>query len=134
MKKFGKKVQVEKIKERHAQKRMELEKVNIAKKKNNEDVSLFKKRKSSEDGDFDVQVDQDVSYKKSQPKKSSKRQKRDDRFGFGGRKRNMKSNTAESTDDLNAKVGGYNVKKMKTGMRPKKKQRPGKSKRMANRK
>lgn len=51
-----------------------------------------------------------------------KRQKKDERFGFGGKKRFAKSNDAKSAGDAR----GYSVKRMKgkTG-----KQRPGKSKR-----
>jgi rRNA-processing protein EBP2 len=51
-----------------------------------------------------------------------KRQKKDEKFGFGGKKRFAKSNDARSSGDMK----GYSVKRMKgkTG-----KQRPGKSKR-----
>ena len=51
-----------------------------------------------------------------------KRQKKDEKFGFGGKKRFAKSNDAKSASDTT----GYSVKRMKgkTG-----KQRPGKSKR-----
>ena len=51
-----------------------------------------------------------------------KRQKKDEKFGFGGKKRFAKSNDAQSSGEMK----GYSVKKMKgkTG-----KPRPGKSKR-----
>lgn len=51
-----------------------------------------------------------------------KRQKKDEKFGFGGKKRFAKSNDAKSAGEMK----GYSVKKMKgkTG-----KPRPGKSKR-----
>ena len=51
-----------------------------------------------------------------------KRQKKDDKFGYGGKKRFAKSNDARSSGDMK----GYSVKGMKgkTG-----KQRPGKSRR-----
>ena len=51
-----------------------------------------------------------------------KRQKKDEKFGFGGKKRFAKSNDARSAGD----TSGYSVKRMKgkTG-----KPRPGKSKR-----
>lgn len=51
-----------------------------------------------------------------------KRQKKDEKFGFGGKKRFAKSNDARSSGDMK----GYSVKKMKgkTG-----KPRPGKSRR-----
>lgn len=51
-----------------------------------------------------------------------KRQKKDERFGFGGKKRFAKSNDARSSGDLR----GYSVKKMKGKGG---KQRPGKSRR-----
>lgn len=50
----------------------------------------------------------------------NKRQKKDERFGFGGKKRFAKSNDAKSSADTR----GFSVKKMKG-----KQQRPGKSKR-----
>ena len=53
---------------------------------------------------------------------NNKRQKKDEKFGFGGKKRFAKSNDAKSASD----VRGYSVKKMKgKGGKP----RPGKSKR-----
>lgn len=56
-----------------------------------------------------------------------KRQKKDERFGFGGKKRHAKSNDAQSSGDMK----GYSVKKMKGGGGGGKggKARPGKSKR-----
>lgn len=53
-----------------------------------------------------------------------KRQKKNDKFGFGGKKKFAKSNDAQSTGDMK----GYSVKRMKGGGKPGK-QRPGKSKR-----
>ena len=52
---------------------------------------------------------------------SKKRQKKDEKFGFGGKKRFSKSNDAKSSAD----ASGYSAKKMKGGGKP----RPGKSKR-----
>ena len=51
-----------------------------------------------------------------------KRQKKDEKFGFGGKKRFAKSNDARSSGDMK----DYSVKKMKGKSG---KQRPGKSKR-----
>lgn len=51
-----------------------------------------------------------------------KRTKRDEKYGFGGKKRFGKSNDAASSAD----VSKFSVKKMKGG---KKSQRPGKSRR-----
>jgi rRNA-processing protein EBP2 len=58
--------------------------------------------------EFDIDVLNDSKKSKS-PKKSGKRVNKDKKFGFGGQKRNRKSNTAEST----ANLGDFNVKKMK---------------------
>jgi rRNA-processing protein EBP2 len=54
---------------------------------------------------------------------NAKRQKRDQKFGFGGKKRFSKSGDAASTGDLR----GFSQKKMKAGAS----KRPGKSKRAA---
>jgi rRNA-processing protein EBP2 len=51
----------------------------------------------------------------------NKRQKKDAKYGFGGKKRFAKSGDAMSSGDLR----GFSSKKMKTGA----KQRPGKSRR-----
>jgi rRNA-processing protein EBP2 len=51
-----------------------------------------------------------------------KRQKKDEKFGFGGKKRFSKSNDAKSADDTR----GYSVRKMKAKGT---KQRPGKNRR-----
>ena len=51
----------------------------------------------------------------------NKRQKKDEKFGFGGKKRFAKSNDARSSGD----VSGFSAKRMKGGGKP----RPGKSKR-----
>jgi rRNA-processing protein EBP2 len=56
-----------------------------------------------------------------------KRQKKDEKFGFGGRKKNSKSGDAMSSADLS----GFNAKKMKAGGRVSKTTRPGKARRKA---
>ncbi|KAI8805955.1 eukaryotic rRNA processing protein EBP2-domain-containing protein [Cladochytrium replicatum] len=104
-KKFGKRVQVEKQLERTLTKKAEIEKVTLAR----------KKRKSGggvgDDDDFGIEVDEQKEAKK-QPlrtagqkktdlaQRSKKRQSKDERYGQGGKKRGMKRNTAESTDDF----------------------------------
>jgi rRNA-processing protein EBP2 len=55
-------------------------------------------------------------------KNGFKRVKRDEKYGFGGKKRFSKSNDAKSSSDMS----GYSSKKMKGG---KKASRPGKSRR-----
>lgn len=57
---------------------------------------------------------------KDQPSSQGKRQKKDQKFGFGGKKRFAKSNDATSTADMR----GFSAKKMKG-----QKQRPGKARR-----
>ena len=52
--------------------------------------------------------------------RQGKRQKKDQKFGFGGKKRFSKSNDATSTSDMR----GFSAKKMKG-----QKQRPGKARR-----
>jgi rRNA-processing protein EBP2 len=56
-----------------------------------------------------------------------KRQKRNEKYGFGGKKRHAKSGDATSSGDLS----GFDAKKMKAGARGRvgKAPRPGKSKR-----
>ena len=56
-------------------------------------------------------------------KPNGKRQKKNEKFGFGGKKRHAKSNDAESTNDMS----GFSAKKMKG--KKDKKPRLGKSKR-----
>lgn len=61
---------------------------------------------------------------------TTKRQKKDQKFGFGGKKRFSKSNDAASSGDIR----GFSVKKMKAGSRKGGgggAKRPGKSKRAA---
>lgn len=90
-KKFGKKVQVEKQLERQKKKTQELAKIS----------QLRKKRgKQEDDDDFDVRVEEAVSERPSKKQKTgkpTKKQTKDKKFGFGGKKRFAKSNTAEST-------------------------------------
>ena len=82
---------------------------------------------------FDIAID-DASKagKRGQGEKggdrNSKRQKKDHKYGFGGKKRFGKSGDAESSGDMR----GYSSKKMKGGAKGGAK-RPGKSKRVAAR-
>ncbi|PWY97359.1 Ebp2-domain-containing protein [Testicularia cyperi] len=150
LKKFGKKVQVEKLEER-LRKKKEL----------NEKISGLKRKHSSmddgDDGDeFDVRLEEALADKPGRtakkgaaaerdgPNKKSRmpRSARDAKYGFGGKKRYAKSNTAESTNDFSVgptrgargskpKVSG------KAGFRPKQKsgaaKRPGKARRAGQR-
>ncbi|KAL8914241.1 MAG: hypothetical protein Q9171_001112 [Xanthocarpia ochracea] len=127
LRKFGKQVQVAKLQDRDKAKRETLEKINILKRKRkNTDTG------GAEEADlFDVALeDASKPDKAGRPSRTgqggrgpSKRQKKDDKFGFGGKKRFAKSGDAASTSDLRA----FNSKKMKG--QKKGSQRLGKSRR-----
>ncbi|KAJ8607135.1 hypothetical protein MRB53_040488 [Persea americana] len=125
LKKFGKAVQVAKLQERQKEKRDTLDRIN----------TLKRNLTANEDDMFDVALESAADTAKSDraARKSRagtdgpnhKRQKKDSKFGFGGKKRFAKSNDAKSASDLS----GYSVKKMKSGSGRPAKARPGKSKR-----
>ncbi|ORX54708.1 Ebp2-domain-containing protein [Piromyces finnis] len=124
LRKYGKKVQTEKLLEKNKNKKMEMEKIN----------RLKRKRSDNNDDDFDVSLDfNDNDNKNNKPQKSKKRLAKDKKFGYGGKKRGSKQNTAESSADMS----GFSHKKMKAttfgGAKNKKAKRPGKNKRMASR-
>ncbi|KAL2266354.1 hypothetical protein VTJ83DRAFT_5706 [Remersonia thermophila] len=120
LKKFGKQVQVQKQLERAKQKREALEKINLLKKKRAADGSANLGATEAEDL-FDVAVDNELnasgsSKKRKSPgdgkgERSAKRQRKDAKYGFGGKKRFSKSGDAMSSGDLS----GFNAKKMKSG-------------------
>ncbi|KAK4150074.1 eukaryotic rRNA processing protein EBP2-domain-containing protein [Chaetomidium leptoderma] len=119
LKKFGKQVQVQKQLERAKEKRDTLEKINQLKRKRQDGTSSAVGANEAEDL-FDVAVDNEL---KSAGKKRSagdhggppgaKRQKKDTKFGFGGKKRFIKSGDAMSSGDLS----GFDAKRMKSGGR-----------------
>ncbi|KAL7968500.1 eukaryotic rRNA processing, partial [Trichoderma sp. SZMC 28014] len=129
LKKFGKQVQVSKLQERQKAKRETLDKIKTLKRKrqeHNSDVG------TKEADIFDVSVDNEIA-KHSQRSGSTrqqsgartpnaKRQKKNEKFGFGGKKRHAKSGDAVSSGDLSR----FNVKRMKS-----KASRPGKNRRKA---
>ncbi|KAM0251290.1 hypothetical protein ACHAQJ_008230 [Trichoderma viride] len=129
LKKFGKQVQVSKLQERQKAKREVLDKIKTLKRKrqeHNSDVG------TKEADIFDVSVDNEIAKHsqrsgagRQQPGArtvNGKRQKKDEKYGFGGKKRHAKSGDATSSGDLSK----FNVKKMKT-----KASRPGKNRRKA---
>ncbi|KAG5300835.1 rRNA processing protein [Histoplasma ohiense] len=131
LKKFGKQVQIAKLQQRQKEKRETLDKIN----------SLKRKRKASdgaptEEPDlFDVALeDAGKSHShggankgnRNEPRAQNKRQRKDQKFGFGGKKRFAKSGDAVSSGDLS----GFSVGKMK-GRKKGTAQRPGKSRRAA---
>ncbi|KAI9768233.1 MAG: rRNA-processing protein and EBNA1-binding protein ebp2 [Geoglossum simile] len=127
LRKFGKQVQVAKLQERDRAKRDTMEKIKILKRKRRDTGA----GETNEEDLFDVALE-DASKEdkrdrvpKSVPigKAGTKRQKRDQKFGFGGKKRFSKSGDAVSSGDMK----GFSMKKMK-GQR-KAPQRLGKSRR-----
>lgn len=100
----------------------------------NDILPLSIERKGAEDfstDDFDIALDggdDDKSNKKKAKRGVSNRDKKNAKYGFGGKKRYAKSNTAESSAD----VGGFNPKKNKAPFKGQAK-RPGKAKRAATR-
>ncbi|KAG0244111.1 rRNA-processing protein and EBNA1-binding protein ebp2, partial [Mortierella polycephala] len=142
LKKFGKKVQSEKRLEREKSKANALDKISALKKKRQGNESS-----TNADDDFDVALASDDEMMKayktmgkdgnskkrsatSTPESRGKRVKKDQKFGFGGKKRFGKSNTADSSAD----TSGFSVKRnkstsFKAGHKAAKgaaKQRPGK--------
>ena len=125
LKKYGKKIQTEKLFERQRSKRDMQEKVNALKRKRQTGLDM-------DDDEFDVQLEEALGERKAaqrtQRGPNKKRQYRDEKYGFGGKKRHSKSNTAESTDQVGPS-------RRKPGQRPKggKAKRPGKARRAARR-
>ncbi|PTB36080.1 hypothetical protein M441DRAFT_151918 [Trichoderma asperellum CBS 433.97] len=129
LKKFGKQVQVSKLQERQKAKREVLDKIKTLKRKRQEHSSDVGTKEADI---FDVSVDNEIA-KHSQRSGSTrqqsgarapnaKRQKKNEKYGFGGKKRHAKSGDAVSSGDLSR----FNVKRMKS-----KAARPGKSRRKA---
>ncbi|CAG8611658.1 7932_t:CDS:2 [Gigaspora margarita] len=132
LKKFGKKIQVEKIQERQKKKKEELEKIKVMKKN------------TALDDDFDIALEQaaadDRPKKKQKTGKNGKRVNKDARYGFGGKKRYSKSNTADSSADFLSQFDPKNDKsfggrKASTANKKRKftKKRPGKTRRKSAR-
>lgn len=124
LKKFGKQVQVAKQQERDKARKETLDKINILKRSTTTclhiEIPLMNiERKGAdlenpiEDDRFDVALEDATESRKSRDRdggRSSKRQKKDAKFGFGGKKRFSKSGDAMSSGDIR----GFSVKKMKT--------------------
>ncbi|MCJ1478801.1 rRNA-processing protein and EBNA1-binding protein ebp2 [Lambiella insularis] len=125
LKKFGKQVQVAKLQERDKARRETLDKINILKRKRKDADTT----NANEEDLFDVALE-DVGAADTRPARReskstsrNKRQKKEEKFGFGGKKRFAKSGDAVSTGDLR----GFSSKKMKGSKRAP--QRLGKSRR-----
>ncbi|KAM3504652.1 hypothetical protein MY10362_003430 [Beauveria mimosiformis] len=133
LKKFGKQVQVAKLQERAKAKRETLEKIKTLKRKRQESSGDV----GTKEGDlFDIAVDDEISKHSQRTSQRSgagrsssgpntKRQKKNEKFGFGGKKKHSKSGDAMSSGD----ISGFNAKKMKASSKKIKASRPGKSRR-----
>ncbi|KAK2065753.1 Ebp2-domain-containing protein [Colletotrichum caudatum] len=138
LKKFGKQVQVAKLQERQKAKKDTLEKIKTLKRKRQEGSSNLDTHEADL---FDVGVDNEIkSHTNSSGRRdgkrdggrsgsgvNAKRAKKNEKYGFGGKKRHAKSGDAISSGDLSA----FNPKRMKGGVGKKPQQRPGKNRRKA---
>ncbi|KAJ1664719.1 RRNA processing protein [Coemansia sp. RSA 1813] len=115
LRKYGKQIQQEKIKEREDKKKATLDKIAAVKKRlRNGNAG------DDNDEDFDINVDSDDNSKSGsafakkdkngRPLPSKKRQLKNTKFGFGGKKRGLKRNTAESASD----ISGFSNKRNKS--------------------
>ena len=143
LKKFGKQVQIARLQERDRAKRETLDNINQLKRSKNlhwgvfEKLTLYVERKgtnlgqTAEEDLFDVALENEgisKSRRRGQsgtatPRSSTNRQKKDEKFGYGGKKRFSKSGDALSAGDLSS----FSAKRMK-GQRASAR-RPGKSRR-----
>ncbi|KAG5372070.1 rRNA-processing protein [Yarrowia sp. C11] len=117
LKKFGKKVQHNKLQERAKDKKDTLDKIK----------SLKRKRAGQEmtSEEFDIAVEEAASENHNIEGKNHKRQAKDAKFGFGGKKRFRKANTSESSGDMS----GFNQKRNNAPVKKRQQSRPGKSRR-----
>lgn len=130
LKKFGKQVQHEKLQERAKSKREMLDKVKVLKRKRAQGGGA---EGDKEEDLFDVALDDAAKPDRREKEKGRggsgppgvKRQKKDEKFGFGGKKRGAKRGDAISSGDMS----GFSTKEMKGKDGKGGKKRPGKSKR-----
>ncbi|KAK8135366.1 rRNA processing protein (Ebp2) [Apiospora sp. TS-2023a] len=129
LKKFGKQVQVNKLQERAKAKKETLDKIKTLKRKRTENSGDL----GTHEADlFDVGIEEELGKadkKRSGDDRNNKRMKKDQKYGFGGKKRHSKSGDAMSSGDLS----GFSQKGMKQGTKGKlpKTSRLGKSRRNA---
>ncbi|KAG0639342.1 eukaryotic rRNA processing protein EBP2-domain-containing protein [Tuber brumale] len=127
LKKFGKKVQVAKLQERERGKREMLERVKILKRKR----QGAETEATTEANMFSVALEEAIKGHRGSTRDgiNHKRKKKDQKYGFGGKKRFAKSTDAKSSGDLS----GFSNKKNKAQFAGVKKRKPamrlGKSKR-----
>ncbi|KFY29685.1 hypothetical protein V494_08545 [Pseudogymnoascus sp. VKM F-4513 (FW-928)] len=129
LKKFGKQVQNAKLQERQKEKTKTMEKIKDLKRKRQDGGGPTS---TNESDMFDVALDEAASSKpegRDRSEKRNKRNKKDEKYGFGGKKRHAKSNDAHTTGDLT----GFSSRKMKGQSKPSAaKARPGKARRAGN--
>ncbi|KAJ1673146.1 RRNA processing protein [Spiromyces aspiralis] len=147
LKKYGKKIQQEKLKERQEKKKQTLEKIKSLKQSKYPAIGIPRAQHGSVDSgdllnnDFEDQFDvalADSDNENGGGKKrkggdgkayqpNPKRQAKNKRYGMGGKKRGLKQNTSNSVDD----ISGFSHKKMKAnvfgGKKGGKGKRPGKA-------
>lgn len=118
LKKFGKKVQNNKLQERAKEKRETMDKIkNLKRKRSGQEMSTE---------EFDIAVEEAASENHKIDKANNhKREAKDAKFGFGGKKRFRKSNTSESSGDMS----GFNQGRNNAPHKKKPQSRPGKSRR-----
>ncbi|OBT46730.1 hypothetical protein VE00_02554 [Pseudogymnoascus sp. WSF 3629] len=125
LKKFGKQVQNAKLQERQKEKTKTMEKIKDLKRKRQDGDGPTG---TNEADIFDVALEE-ASTKpegRDRSEKRNKRNKKDEKYGFGGKKRHAKSNDAHTTGDLT----GFSSRKMKGQSKPgAAKARPGKARR-----
>ncbi|KAI5304376.1 rRNA-processing protein and EBNA1-binding protein ebp2 [Ascosphaera pollenicola] len=132
LKKFGKQVQVAKLQQRQKEKREMLEKVSSLKRKRNAGGTTGPEDQSDL---FDVALDDaNKPGDKTRAGPNIKRQKKNEKYGFGGKKRHNKSGDAKSSADMSAfSVGRMKGKRGKRGGGGGAAKRPGKGRRAAMR-
>jgi len=111
LKKIGKKVQVEKLQKRQKEKKDMLDQVKKFRKGKTDKIDFLEDLNSKNGG--------------GKTKPSNKKQFKDKKFGFGGKKKGGKSNTKDSTNNFSSKEFGRSKKKHGGQMKNK---RPGKQK------
>jgi rRNA-processing protein EBP2 len=139
LKKFGKQVQVAKLQERDKERKQTMEKIKVLKRskfdttcEHRRALTVLSERQgadneaTNEADMFDVALEEETSKPSRKDRQvPNKRQKKDEKYGHGGKKRFKKSGDAMSSGDLS----GFSAKKMKGGA----KQRPGKARRAGKR-
>jgi len=137
MKKYGKQVQLTQEKEKIKQKKDELKRISDWKKN-------MEKGGSAKDDEFPIELEDGVVKKggkkpeenkkrKAADKKgpSKKRASKNERYGFGGKRRGLKKNTKDSASDTSGFSSFKNKKPDADLAKRMKKTRPGKSKRQS---